>query len=229
MKTLAIDQSGPLASLSLLEDNQELGKRSWAPERLSHHLLYDHIRDLFNEKAFGVEDLDLVAVGTGPGGFTSLRIAAAAIGGLTLPGGPALQGVSSGEALAYGLMKSKGVKSVTVVGDARRNRFWVGRISMQGDDVEVIRDWAVVDADKTPMELAQADYVASPDWSRISDFLTEHTPAEKLMTEPAHIDATELGLLAQVRVAAGKINTDVSPIYLHPPVFVEPKFPVPED
>jgi tRNA threonylcarbamoyladenosine biosynthesis protein TsaB len=228
MRTLAIDQSGPIAGLCLLEDNTVVVSRSWTPERRSHHLLYTNLRDALNEGNTDVSQLDQIVVGKGPGGFTSLRIAAAAISGLTIPGSPTLQGISSGAALAYGLIQSRGCKTVTVVGDARRNRFWIGRAAMVGDDCRMTRDWEILDAEKAAEECRQAKCVVSPDYDRISGFLIDHAGESLIMNEAAILDPADLARLGVARYEAGTMDEDIKPIYLHPAVFVEPRFPVAE-
>lgn len=71
------------------------------------------------ELAFG--DLDLIAVGTGPGGFTGLRIGIATASGLALASDLPVRPVSSLAALAAGA----GAELVMPVADARRGELFV--------------------------------------------------------------------------------------------------------
>ena len=65
-------------------------------------------------------DLSALAVGTGPGNFTGVRIAVAAARGLALSLGIPAIGVTRLEALAHGLPRP-----VTVIEDARRDEAYV--------------------------------------------------------------------------------------------------------
>lgn len=69
--------------------------------------------EVLSEAGIGWGDLDLLAVGTGPGNFTGVRIAVAAVRGLALGLRIPAVGVSRLEAMAYGA-----VRPVTVVDEA---------------------------------------------------------------------------------------------------------------
>jgi tRNA threonylcarbamoyladenosine biosynthesis protein TsaB len=68
-----------------------------------------------------------MAVGTGPGNFTGVRIAVAAARGLALAAGRPAVGVTRLEALAHGLPRP-----LTVIEDARRGEAYVQRLHRHG-------------------------------------------------------------------------------------------------
>lgn len=72
-------------------------------------------------------DLAALAVGTGPGNFTGIRIAVAAARGLALSLGVPAIGVTRLEALAHGLPRP-----VTVIEDARRGEAYVQTFTDDG-------------------------------------------------------------------------------------------------
>lgn len=80
-------------------------------------------------------DLDAVAVGTGPGNFTGVRIAVAAARGLALSLAVPAIGVTRLEALAEGLPRP-----VTVIEDARRGEVYVQRFDADGAGVAALCD-----------------------------------------------------------------------------------------
>lgn len=85
------------------------------------------ISDLLAEAGVVLADLSAIAVGTGPGNFTGVRIAVAAARGLALGLGVPAIGVTRLEALAYGLPRP-----VTVIEDARRGEVYVQRFEIDG-------------------------------------------------------------------------------------------------
>ena len=76
--------------------------------------------EVLSEGGIGWGDLAALAVGTGPGNFTGVRIAVAAARGLALGLGIPAVGVTRLEALAHGLPRP-----LTVVEDARRGEVYV--------------------------------------------------------------------------------------------------------
>ena len=76
--------------------------------------------ELLAEAGLGWRDVTRLAVGTGPGNFTGIRIAVAAARGLALGLGVPAIGVGRLEALAHGLPRP-----VLVAEDARRGEVWV--------------------------------------------------------------------------------------------------------
>ena len=98
------------------------------------------LEELLAEGGIGWHDLKALAVGTGPGNFTGVRIAVAAARGLALGLGIPAVGVTRLEALAYGLPRP-----VMVIEDARRGEIYVQEFHGDG---------------QRPACLAQADSIA---------------------------------------------------------------------
>jgi tRNA threonylcarbamoyladenosine biosynthesis protein TsaB len=78
------------------------------------------LEEVLAEAGIGWRDLGTLAVGTGPGNFTGVRIAAAAARGLALGLGIPAVGVTRLEALAYGLPRP-----LRVIEDTRRGEVYV--------------------------------------------------------------------------------------------------------
>jgi tRNA threonylcarbamoyl adenosine modification protein YeaZ len=87
------------------------------------------LEEVLAEAGLGWRDLKALAVGTGPGNFTGVRIAVAAARGLSLGLGIPAVGVTRLEALAYGLPRP-----VTVIEDARRGEVYVQRFEADHAD-----------------------------------------------------------------------------------------------
>jgi tRNA threonylcarbamoyladenosine biosynthesis protein TsaB len=85
------------------------------------------LEELLSEAGIGWGDLKVLAVGTGPGNFTGVRIAVAAARGLALGLGIPAVGVTRLEALAFGLPRP-----VTVIEDARRGEVYLQRFDSSG-------------------------------------------------------------------------------------------------
>lgn len=85
------------------------------------------LQELLAEAGLDWSDLDAIAVGTGPGNFTGVRIAVAAARGMALGLGIPAIGVTRMEALAHG-----GPRPVTVAEDARRGGVYLQEFTADG-------------------------------------------------------------------------------------------------
>lgn len=103
----------------MLGDGQALHRRE-AMDKGQAERLMPLLTKVLAEAGLGWSDLGRIAVGTGPGNFTGVRISVAAARGLALGLGIPALGVSRLEALAHGLPRP-----VTVVEDARRDEAYV--------------------------------------------------------------------------------------------------------
>jgi tRNA threonylcarbamoyladenosine biosynthesis protein TsaB len=97
MLTLAFDTATGVATSALVRDGEVLGERTGR----AAEVLAD-ADELLSAAGFRPGDLDLLAVGVGPGSFTGVRIGLAAARGLALALDLPVAGVSTLEALAAG-------------------------------------------------------------------------------------------------------------------------------
>jgi tRNA threonylcarbamoyladenosine biosynthesis protein TsaB len=95
--TLAFDTATEMATSALVDDGEVLG------ERVSHaQTLLEDVDALLRQGGAHPRDLDVLAVGIGPGSFTGVRIGLAAARGLALALDLRGAGVSTLDALAAG-------------------------------------------------------------------------------------------------------------------------------
>ncbi|MBF9029081.1 tRNA (adenosine(37)-N6)-threonylcarbamoyltransferase complex dimerization subunit type 1 TsaB [Rhodobacterales bacterium HKCCE3408] len=99
MTILAFDTSGPFVSVALATDGRVISESFAEMARGQAEALMPMIADLMAEAGIRRSDIAAVAVGTGPGNFTGLRIAVSAARGLALALGRPALGVSGFEAL----------------------------------------------------------------------------------------------------------------------------------
>ena len=124
MNLLAIDTAGKTAAVAVLRGEVLLYEAA-ANNGLTHsETLLPMVDTALKACGLRCADIDLYGVTAGPGSFTGLRIGLAAVKGMALPRQTPCAGVSTLEALAWG-MAGQG----TVVGalDARRGQvYWAG-------------------------------------------------------------------------------------------------------
>jgi tRNA threonylcarbamoyladenosine biosynthesis protein TsaB len=136
LRVLAIDTSTEACSAALLWSDGEVRQRFIVTERGHADLILPMIDELLTEAGCKLKDLDGLAFGRGPGGFTGLRIAAGVIQGLAYGAGLRVAPVSSLAAVAF-LTSSPSFPScpstpsapssgVLVCNDARMNEVYWG-------------------------------------------------------------------------------------------------------
>jgi tRNA threonylcarbamoyladenosine biosynthesis protein TsaB len=101
LKVLAIDTSTEACSAALLWHTGEVSLRCQLLERGHADLILPMIDELLGEAGCKLTDLDGLAFGRGPGGFTGLRIAAGVAQGLAYGAGLKVAPVSSLAAVAW--------------------------------------------------------------------------------------------------------------------------------
>ena len=112
---LSFDTSAAHCAVALVCGDEILGSRTESLLKGQAERLIPMLEEVLKGAGKSWSDLDLIAVGIGPGNFTGVRIAVSAARGLTLSLNVPAVGVSVFEALAFG---TKG--RVTVARDARR-------------------------------------------------------------------------------------------------------------
>ncbi|MDA1088812.1 MAG: tRNA (adenosine(37)-N6)-threonylcarbamoyltransferase complex dimerization subunit type 1 TsaB [Proteobacteria bacterium] len=107
MLVLGFDTAASACSAALSDDGKIIARRFEAMARGQAEHLMGMIADVMEEAGKAYQDLDLLAVTTGPGSFTGLRIGLAAARGLALAGDLACMGVTTLEVVAAGVQASE--------------------------------------------------------------------------------------------------------------------------
>ena len=107
MTLLALDTSTAWASVALYDGRAVLAEETWRAQRRHGDELFPAIERVLANARSSLAEVDRVAVATGPGSFTGLRIAIAAAQGIARGSGAAMAGVSTLDVLAYPHAPSK--------------------------------------------------------------------------------------------------------------------------
>ncbi|MCM1027546.1 MAG: tRNA (adenosine(37)-N6)-threonylcarbamoyltransferase complex dimerization subunit type 1 TsaB [Roseburia sp.] len=137
MKILGIDSSGLVASVAAVEDDRLLGEYTTDYKKTHSQTLLPMLDELRKMIELDLNSLDAIAVASGPGSFTGLRIGAATAKGLGLALEKPLVEVPTLEGLAWNLWGAEGL--VCPLMDARRNQVYaaVYEFIPQGEGFEL--------------------------------------------------------------------------------------------
>jgi tRNA threonylcarbamoyladenosine biosynthesis protein TsaB len=210
--TLGIELSSRQGSVALLRDGQVLAEKTWIGERVRHNILFQTLETLLLETHLSYGDITLYAVGRGPGSFSGMRMAFAVAQALALPNKTEVRAVSSGAALALSVARETGARQIAVVGDARRGQFWVGFFKcLKNETLKLSEPWKLVSYED--LVIPAGTVVVSPEAERLTGFFPD-------------IGSARFPLASDVAALAGtQIEPEpLEPLYMHPPVFIEPKY-----
>jgi tRNA threonylcarbamoyladenosine biosynthesis protein TsaB len=124
MRLAAIDTSTALGSIALFEDGALLHEESQRVSNAHGESLLPMIDALFTRAGWKPRDVARWAVGMGPGSFTGVRIGVATAKGIVIATGAELVGVTSLDAVAYGVAAGEGEAIVSVL-DAMKGEVYV--------------------------------------------------------------------------------------------------------
>lgn len=126
MLVLGIETSTPCGGVALFDEQHLLGSVTMDSARGHSRHALPWILTMLREARATVDDLDVVAVGRGPGSFTGVRVGMALAKGLCETGSPRLVTVSSLMALAVRAYGGEAVDTVVPLMNARQGEVYGG-------------------------------------------------------------------------------------------------------
>jgi len=215
MRLLAVDTSTEHCSAALLGVRDGVTLRCALAGRRHAELLLPMIDELLSAAGWPLADLDGLAFGRGPGGFTGLRLAAGVVQGLAFASGLRVAGVSSLAAVAFQVPGHAG-QPVLVCNDARMGELYVGLYTVHEDRV-VALDVERVVPPATILALAgQARHVAGNGLAAHPDLRSALVRAGLQIHDSLYPRADAVGALALREFAQGNVVMagDVVPVYV---------------
>ena len=122
MRVLALDTATEIGAIALVEGDTLLAQTQLRVEKTHSKNLWRAIRFLLAETGWGLEQIDLWAVSTGPGSFTGVRIGLATVKGLAWVTQKPVIGVSTLEVLALSVTPTPYL--ICPILDARRQEVY---------------------------------------------------------------------------------------------------------
>lgn len=210
MRILALDSSGLVATVAILEDDQTLAEYTVNYKKTHSQTLLPMLDEVVKMIEFDLSTIDAIAVAGGPGSFTGLRIGAATAKGLGLALRKPLIHVPTVDGLAYNLFGNSGL--ICPIMDARRNQVYTGIYRFENGEFQVLEEQMAISLQELAEKLnGYAEKVT---------FLGDGVPvykeklAEMLHLEycfaPAHLNrqrATAVGALGMRYFQEGKIES----------------------
>ena len=213
VSVLAFDTAGHACSAALRRGGALIARRFERMERGHAEALMPMIAAVLDEGAMAVDALDLIAVTTGPGAFTGLRIALAAARGLALASGVPVLGITSFAAVAAALpAERRRGRPLVIALDSKRREFYLQ--CLRDDAAE--GDGALVAPEAVAQWLPPGQVLLAGDAAPALARLVEGR--EIALAEGSGLaDAADVARLAEAQWRPGLRPPLPRPLYLRPP------------
>lgn len=210
MRILAIDSSGLVATVAIMEDDQTIAVYTVNYKKTHSQTLLPMLDEIVKMTEFDLSTVDAIAVTGGPGSFTGLRIGAATAKGLGLALNKPLIHIPTVDGLAYNLYGTAGL--ICPIMDARRSQVYTGLYRFENDEFQAVEQQMAISLQELVEKLNQ--------YGEKVTFLGDGVPVykEELKKElqveysfaPAHMNrqsAAAVGALGMKYYEEGRIET----------------------
>ncbi len=220
MKILAFDTSAKTATAAVIEDSEILCNASISAGLTHSQTLLPLVNSILEAAKISLSDIDLFAVSNGPGSFTGLRIAVAAVKGMAQGLNKPCIGVSTLEALAYNYAGLSG--TVCAVMDARCAQVYTATFKVDKSfperltDDEAVPIETLADTLKNYSDITFVGDGAKLCYNELKDKLSVSLAPIKLRYQ----DAVSVGLAAENMIKNGikpQNASELMPSYLRLP------------
>lgn len=210
MKVLAIDSSGLVASVAIVEDDVLLAEYTIHHKKTHSQTLLPMLEEVKRMIELDMKSVDYIAVAAGPGSFTGLRIGSATAKGLGLALKKDIVEVPTLEGLAYNLWGTD--KYICPIIDARRNQVYTGVYRFEGEVLATVKAQDAMDVDELLdfCHKLEGQVIFLGDGVPVYKQRIKARSEEKFVFAPAHRSHQNAGSVAALGVAYAKQGKIVS-------------------
>lgn len=198
MITLGLETATPMCSVALAVGHEVLSRRQLAP-RGHAQLVLPWIEELLAECGLRYADIDRLAVGQGPGGFTSLRIGLGIVQGMALAHDLPVHPVSSLAALAFSAGPADDGEPVVALMDARMGEVFAGWFQFDSHGFKALSDEAVMAPDQVRLSSAKPWRAVGSGLAAYSEVLRQNLGSQIISWQPEAFPVAD----AVLELAAG--------------------------
>ena len=210
MKILALDSSSLVASVAIITDDILTAEYTINYKKTHSQTLLPMLDEMAKNIDLDLNSIDAIAIASGPGSFTGLRIGAATAKGLGLALNKPIIAVPTLEAMAYNIYTFD--RFIVPIMDARRDQVYTGIYQMEEEEIKIIKCPCAIAIEELLEELNR--------WQEKVVFVGDGIPVMKEKIEeklkvsyqfaPAHLNrqrAGAVGALGSIYYQKGKIET----------------------
>ncbi|OLS03483.1 tRNA (adenosine(37)-N6)-threonylcarbamoyltransferase complex dimerization subunit type 1 TsaB [Tissierella creatinophila] len=151
MKVLGIDTSTKVATIAVIDEEKVIGEYSLSKDMSHSEKLIPMVKEVLDNIELKIGDIDLFAVGLGPGSFTGLRIGVATVKSFAHLFDKPIVGVSTLEALAHNMYLNNSI--IMPMLDARRDRVYTALYRFEDSKIEEIESSQILEIENIKEKL----------------------------------------------------------------------------
>ncbi len=220
---LGLDTSTSIASLALIAHGKVAA--SIARPVTSHGAaLPGAVDELLSAAGLAISGLGAIAVGTGPGSYTGLRIGLSYAKGIAMASGCALVGVPSFDAMALAALESNSTDSgrlICVVMDARKGEVYAALYRVVPDGLEKLSEEVVIALEHLASRITEDVMFVGDQRAKDAAALVESPGRRVAVFEPGTLDLRGVCVAAigAARFTRGETDRAASlePLYIRTP------------
>ena len=219
MRILAIDSSGLVATVAVVEEENEISKTiaeyTINYKKTHSQTLLPMLDEIVKMTDMNLDTIDAIAVAGGPGSFTGLRIGSATAKGLGLALKKPLIHIPTVDGLAYNLCYTDRI--ICPIMDARRGQVYAGIYEFDGQKLHILEDQMAVPIEELGEKLKKylkegrrVTFLGDGVPVHKTKITEEILPGEAVTFAPANMNrqrAASVGTLGMQYYKEGKIET----------------------
>ena len=219
MRILAIDSSGLVATVAVVEEENEISKTiaeyTINYKKTHSQTLLPMLDEIVKMTDMNQDTIDAIAVAGGPGSFTGLRIGSATAKGLGLALKKPLIHIPTVDGLAYNLCYTDRI--ICPIMDARRGQVYAGIYEFDGQKLHILEDQMAVPIEELGEKLKKylkegrrVTFLGDGVPVHKTKIKEEILPGEAVTFAPANMNrqrAASVGTLGMQYYKEGKIET----------------------
>ncbi|KHD88034.1 MAG: endopeptidase [Bdellovibrio sp. ArHS] len=204
MKILAMETSTLLGGVAVVIDGQVVAEESSLRQKTHSENISPFIEHCLRKAQITLEDIDVFAVGQGPGSFTGIRVAANAGKTFSYSFNKPLVTIDTLMLLAAQVQDKS--KPVLAIINAYKNMVYMGLFDVRGAEPTYIKGPDAVPVRDLKNHVDRECLVVGDGWEAYSEYFPEELMKKCLRDPqlPDHALASTLGIMAEQRALAGR-------------------------
>jgi universal bacterial protein YeaZ len=196
MIVLAMETSTHLGGVALIQDGKVLAEESSFRQRSHTEIISPYVEAVLQKANLKLNDVDVFAVGQGPGSFTGIRVAANAGKTYAYSFNKPMVTIDSLTLLAEQARDAK--MPVLAIINAYKNMVYTGIFETSGDEVKFIKGPEAIPVRELSKHVHEKCLVVGDGWEAFHEYFPEELSA-KLVRDEKYSDephARTLGMMA---------------------------------